>query len=76
MCHTTDSISLFTKCDGKNAKKETLAKAYRYCVLNIILGLNALCFVGFQAADTVLKAIGTRWKVPWTVETIVQVPSF
>jgi len=26
-----------------------------------------------KAADAVLKAIGTRWKVPWTVETIVQV---
>jgi hypothetical protein len=28
-----------------------------------------------KAADAVLKAIGTRWKVPWTVETIVQVPT-
>ncbi|ESQ42269.1 hypothetical protein EUTSA_v10013994mg [Eutrema salsugineum] len=26
-----------------------------------------------KAADAVLKAIGTRWKVPWTAETIVQV---
>ncbi|KAL1208637.1 hypothetical protein V5N11_008110 [Cardamine amara subsp. amara] len=26
-----------------------------------------------KASDAVLKAIGTRWKVPWTAETIVQV---
>ncbi|CAA7046451.1 unnamed protein product [Microthlaspi erraticum] len=29
-------------------------------------------FIGFQAAEALLKAIGTRWKLPWTAETIVK----
>lgn len=27
----------------------------------------------FQAADAVFRAIGSRWSVPWTAETIMQV---
>lgn len=27
----------------------------------------------FQAADAVSRAIGSRWSVPWSAETILQV---
>jgi hypothetical protein len=30
----------------------------------------------FQAAHVVLRAFGSRWTVPWTAETIVQVSLF
>ena len=29
-----------------------------------------------QAADAVLRAVGSRWTVPWTTETILQVSLF